>query len=368
MNRVPTAPFASVPVLFLFVPPESDFFTFLQEAHWLIAANPKILDAINTDLNLHGQRKKAMRIQDGQWNEAKTQRLPTIERLPTKVIAESLVLGVGRPRTKAYVVYLFLVGRGFLGGFKSADATTLVLESVTLRVFLANQNLELPKGSTLTELVNAVSSETREMILDAQLRGVLKEGWDDGKTLTQDSTAVEGNVLWPTDSRLMVDLVARLWRRGGQLDAVGLPNFSEPRAAKVLGKMSLLDREISLGTDSKKPGHRRNLYKELLEKTNRVTELLAPELERTQLALQNLDVLPSLRARATRLVEWLKTDLENLRRVVQSCEARVLREEKVPVSEKLLSVSDPDVGFIAKGGREPVVGYNYGKNGIMVRS
>ncbi|MFZ2956448.1 MAG: hypothetical protein WA705_06125 [Candidatus Ozemobacteraceae bacterium] len=76
----------------------------------------------------------------------------------------------------------------------------------------------------------------------------------------------------------------------------------------------------------------------MLKNAHCVTELLAPEFERTQLALQNLDVLPSQHARATRLVWWLKTDLENLRRVVQCCQARVLHEEKVPVGEKLLSV------------------------------
>lgn len=357
MKKVPDSPFAPAPVLFLDAPLESEFFTFLQEAHRLVAGEPTILDAIDADLDLHGQRKKAMRILDAQWNEAKSEPLPTIDRPPTTVVVESLVLSMGRPRTSAYMVYLFLAGRGFFGGFKSADATTLVLESVTLRVFLANQNLWLPGRSTLTELVNAVSSETREKILDAQLRGVLKEGWDDGKTLTQDSTAVEGNVLWPTDSRLMVDLVARLWRRGGRLDAVGLPNFSEPRAAKVLGEMSLFDREISLVAGPKKACQRQRLYVKLLKNAHRVIELLAPELERTQLALQNLDVLPSLHARATRLVEWLQTDLGNLRRVVQCCEARVLRDEKVPMGEKVLSVSDPDVGFIAKGDREPVVGY-----------
>ena len=67
--------------------------------------------------------------------------------------------------------------------------------------------------------------------------------------------------------------------------------------------------------------------------------------------------MPSQRVRATKLVGWLQTDLDNLTQVVQNCEARVLRNEKVPMSEKVLSVSDPDVGYIAKGGREPVVGY-----------
>ncbi|MBI3734553.1 MAG: transposase [Chloroflexi bacterium] len=358
MRIVPTAPFAPVPLLFLAPPRDSEFYTFLQEVHRIVAGDPTILAAIDADLDLHGQRKKALRIADAQWNEAQHQPLPTIDHVPQTVATQSLLLGVGRPRTEAYVVYLFLIGRGFFGGFKSSEGTTLMLESVTLRVFLANQGLGLPGRSTLTELVNAISAGTREKILDAQLRAVLSEGWDDCKTLTQDSTAVEGNVLWPTDSRLMVDLVARLCRRGGRLDIFGLPNFGEPRTAKVLGAMSLLDRDISLGLDHPKNARsRRLLYRKLLKKAHRATALLAPQVERTQQALRELDVLPSLRVRAERLVKWLETDLENLRRVVLSCEARILRGEKVPVGEKVLSVSDPDAGFIAKGGREPVVGY-----------
>jgi IS5 family transposase len=172
-----------------------------------------------------------------------------------------------------------------------------------------------------------------------------------------ESELVKGNVLWPTDSRLMVDLVGRLWRRGERLDVVGLSNIDEPRIAKVLGKMSLIDREISLGTGSKKPHKRRCLYRNLLKKARHAVELLTPQLELTTQALRDLNVLPSLKAFAARLVNWMQTDLENLRRVVQCCEARAIRDEKVSVSEKILSVSDPDVGFIAKGGRESVVGY-----------
>lgn len=357
MRNVPVTPFAPVPLLFLEAPENSEFFTLLQESHRLVVSNPTILAAIDADLDLHGQRKKALRIQDAQWEEARYQCLPTIEHDLPAVVAESLILSTGRPRTSAYVVYQFLVGRGFFGGFKSGEATTLILESLSLRVFLANQGLSLPGRSTLTELVNAVSNETREKILDAQVRGLMKEGWDDGATMTQDSTAVEGNVLWPTDSRLMVDLVARLWRRGGHLDAVGLPTFEEPYIAKVLGKMSAYDREINLGSGPQKATQRRHLYKRLLKKAHRAIELLIPQLEGTQQALRELDVLPSLLARAVRLVDWMQTDLENLQRAVKCCEARILRNEKVPVGEKVLSVSDPDVGFIAKGGRQPVVGY-----------
>lgn len=35
----------------------------------------------------------------------------------------------------------------------------------------------------------------------------------------------------------------------------------------------------------------------------------------------------------------------------------MLEEKKVPMSEKVLSISDPDAGFISKGQREHVIGY-----------
>jgi len=67
-----------------------------------------------------------------------------------------------------------------------------------------------------------------------------------------------------------------------------------------------------------------------------------------------LDLRPSQKEIARRAVERLRADQDALRKVYAVCEARVLREEKVPISEKVLSLSDQDVGFISKGQREPV--------------
>ena len=53
----------------------------------------------------------------------------------------------------------------------------------------------------------------------------------------------------------------------------------------------------------------------------------------------------------------MRTDVDALAKVIETCAERVIHEAKVPMSEKTLSVSDPDVGFIAKGQREAVVGY-----------
>ena len=350
-------PFSPVSLMFV-APPDSELFAFLQEAHRLVEREPQVLERIDADLDRHGQEKKALRLEDAEWRQARTLGLPTVPWEPARPEAEDLRLAGGRPRTPAYVVFMFLIGRGYHGGFKSAEATTLLLESTTLAVFLTNQGMTMPGRSTLNELVNAVSNETREEILAAQLRMVLRERWDDLSTLLVDSTAVAGNTQWPKDSQLMVDLVARLLRRGAKLERLGLAPIADPIADKLLRRMMSLHKRISMGGG--KPGsqrERKKLYRKLLDLARRAAERLEPELQRVEKALAKLDVPPSRRQRVARLVQWLRTDLVNLGRVRTCCQARVMDGRKVPVGEKVLSVSDPDVGFIAKGGREPVVGY-----------
>jgi len=152
------------------------------------------------------------------------------------------------------LVALFL--RGYSGaGFKCADLTSLMLESITLRVFFTNLGLPMPGRSTLTELVNAVRNETRNLVLDVQLARVLHLKLDDFKTIFQDSTHVAGNTAWPTDSRLMVELVARLIRVAEHLEHVHLTPIDCGMIDKLLSKMVRLNREIDF-SQGKKDGQR----------------------------------------------------------------------------------------------------------------
>ncbi len=79
----------------------------------LVEHQPRVLQAIDEDLDHHGKVKKALRVQDGQWREAHSLGLPTVGWEPVAPEPEELRLGIGRRRTSAYVVYMFLVGRGY---------------------------------------------------------------------------------------------------------------------------------------------------------------------------------------------------------------------------------------------------------------
>jgi hypothetical protein len=52
---------------------------------------------------------------------------------------DDIELETGRPRTDAYIVYVFLMPRGFNGGCKDQHARLLLQESITLRLWLEHQ-------------------------------------------------------------------------------------------------------------------------------------------------------------------------------------------------------------------------------------
>jgi hypothetical protein len=176
---IPPPPFAPVPLLF-FVAAESDVHVFLREAHHLLEGCPALVEGVEADLDAHARKKKALRLADKAWVVEHTAPLAGMVTAATEVEPARLRLGKGRPRTPAYVVALAVLLRGYFGaGFKSWDNATMMQESTTLQVVFANLGMSMPKPSTFTELVNAVSNATRSRFLDAHK---LLERWASGST------------------------------------------------------------------------------------------------------------------------------------------------------------------------------------------
>ena len=75
--------------------------------------------------------------------EGQTPDLPHLQMQLRALSLEDVELEIGRPRTEAYVVYLFLMLRGFNGGCKEQASRLLLEESVTLRLWLEDLGLML---------------------------------------------------------------------------------------------------------------------------------------------------------------------------------------------------------------------------------
>src|SRR5271165_6885416 len=120
--------------LVFLTPLKSQLNDFLNEVHQIARFEPSIVERIDEDLDLHAKKKKLLRLIDAQFLAGQTPDLPKLQLQLHELKLDDIELEEGRPRTDAYIVYLFLMMRGFNGGCKDQHARLLLEESITLRL------------------------------------------------------------------------------------------------------------------------------------------------------------------------------------------------------------------------------------------
>jgi hypothetical protein len=345
--------------LVFLTPIDSQLNDFLNEIHQIARLEPSLVERIDEDLDLHAKKKKLLRLADAEFLAGQTLDLPKLELQLRELKIDDIQLEEGRPRTEAYIVYLFLMLRGFNGGCKDQQARLLLEESMTLRLWLEHLGLELPPASTLSDNLNAVSNQTRRLIHQAQLRYIFQGGLDDFQKCFIDSTAVEANTERPTDSTILVRLIARVCTTGGNLHRLDLPDMNQIGLLEQQQELRRLSLQIHF-LDGKARGEakRKKLYFQLLRRVRRLRKRLLRDLESVGWNLEcRTDLPPSRRLMAQEVLRLISEDLAALEQAANVCERRVMEQEKVPVAEKIISLSDSDASFIVKGGWNTVVGY-----------
>jgi hypothetical protein len=376
-NQQPMNPFEESINLFFLTLPVNEFSQYLKEAHDLVSRYPVILKNITEDLDKRAKNKKKLRLLDRQWKLSQTKKLPGIfingKITFEEINAEELCLEAGCPRMDAYLVYMFMMMRGFLGGIKTGELKLFFSESKTVELLLSSCNeSKRPGFSTISENINAVSNDTRELIFDYQILMVSDEGLDDFKELTIDSTSVKGNSAWPTDSGILTGLVMRMYHRGKKLHKFGIRDISDRRFPTIMATMKKHSKQINFSINKPKGKiKRKRLYGKLLKEASSAHNLFLSELTKVKQSFLEVSghLEPSGEIRLKRLIRFLEEDLCSLSKVIGYCWRRIYQSESTDSRDKVLSLSDKSVGFIKKGDREPVIGYKpqlgRSKNGFI---
>jgi hypothetical protein len=115
---------------------------------------PSIVERIDEDLDLHAKKKKLLRLADVEFLAGQTLDLRKLQLQLRELQIDKIQLETGRPRTDAYIVYLFLMLRGFNGDCKDQHARLLLEESITLRLWLEHlgSNCRPPVPSATTSM------------------------------------------------------------------------------------------------------------------------------------------------------------------------------------------------------------------------
>ena len=345
--------------LVFLTPIDSQLNDFLNEIHLIALFEPSIVERIDEDLDRHAKKKKLLRLVDAQFLAGQTPDLPKLQLQLRELKVDDIELETGRPRTDAYIVYLFLMLRGFNGGCKDQHARLLLEESITVRLWLEHLGLQLPPASTLSDNLNAVSNETRALIHRVQLRHIIQQGLDDFQKCFIDSTAVEANTERPTDSTILVRLIARVCTTGSNLHRWDLPDMNQIGLLVQQEELRRMSQQIDfLDGRARAEAKRKKLYFQLIRRVRRLRKRLLRDLESVRRNLEGrTDLPPSRRLMGEEALRLIAEDLAALEQTATVCERRIMEQEKVPVAEKIISLSDSDASFIVKGGWNTLVGY-----------
>jgi len=203
-----------------------------------------------------------------------------------------------------------------------------------------------PTRSALQKNIKRVSASTWERINQMVVRQAQALGVEKGTKVRTDCLVVESNIHHPTDSSLLWDCVrvlARIMKRAQRAFGVTFVNH------RLRAKRRALEINNAKSADERKP-----LYRDLLavtEETLEQAEALVTELARVQYADTKQLVL------ATALAAEISHFAPLVNQVLSQTERRILRNESVPATEKVVSIFEPHTDIIIKDNRDTEYGH-----------
>ena len=190
--------------------------------------------------------------------------------------------------------------------------------------------------------ISRIKKETLEKILVMINRVAIEDGIEDISQFRQDSTTIETNIHYPTNNSLVWDCIKEAHRLLEQLRAevAGLEIKDYRRAAKKTHF------KINVTKSAEK---RLILFQKQLKQFGLSMEQV------TRVVKKKSDYC--VNAKAAALIEALEHLLEQMRTVYGMTERREIKNEKVPVKEKVFSIYEEHTDIIVKGGREAAFGH-----------
>jgi IS5 family transposase len=222
-------------------------------------------------------------------------------------------------------------------------------DSSAFRGFSRLEMGQYPCKSILQENIKSLSEETWEAIHSRIIDYAQDEEIETGRKIRIDSTAVETDIHHPTDSTLLFDgirVITRWLAAGRELSPQPVYPFSDhTRAAK---------KRLMVILNTRKEKARLAAYRELVSYAQRVVvyaEAAIPALR----SFKGADIRDSFAALA--LARNLERAVGILKKVVDQTIRRVVRGEKVPASEKVVSFFEEHTDIIVKGRRDVQYGH-----------
>lgn len=250
----------------------------------------------------------------------------------------------GRPGTPAEVVLRMLVLK-HLYRWSYAELEQEVRANLVYRAFARISCDAVPNAKTILKIALALGPEVIQTLHRRVVDLAVQAGVVTGRRLRVDTTVIETNVHYPTDSSLLTDGVRVVTRTLKKIEAV----IGRGRRAVRHRMRSVTRRGLEILYQARSPKTRDGLvrsYRHLLATTRAVLRDADRVGRRLAQRLRTADA--RTHRRLTRLQAHVRTMAPLVRRVIAQTEQRVLHGD-THVPDKVMSLFEPHTEGIRKG-------------------
>lgn len=267
---------------------------------------------------------------------------PEVLSLITRDLVDESVNPVGREGLSAESVFRCLLLKQQLS-LSYEQLSFLLSDSMSYRSFARLTHDSKPSRSGLQSTIRRIKAETLAVVHEVFSQNWFDQGVLSMEKLRIDSTVVASNIAAPSDSRLLNDgvrVLSRLLCKSKDLTGVRIRFTDQRRSSKSLAFQIF----------NAKKDEKEKLYPDLLK----LARLILKQVDR------GLQIVRSSAPEGVQKESWLASvehyrDL--LRKVIDQTERRVIGQEAVPSSEKLVSLFEPHSDIIVKGFRDIQYGH-----------
>ena len=247
-----------------------------------------------------------------------------------------------------------------MNGFSYEELAFHLADSRTYRAFcrygIADKT---PAKGTLQQNCKRATAGTLETINQLVVLHAADLGVEKGRKVRTDCTVTETNIHEPSDSSLLYDCVrvmARIMTQAKEAFGVVFTNHQRRAKRRMLGILN-----------AKTKKKRVALYRDLLKVTRNTVGAAQRFTEELEKVTRNGATDNFL---AVGLRQLLEEILPLAHRVIEQTERRVLKGEKVPAAEKVVSIFEPHTDIIIKDRRETLFGHKLcltgGESGMIL--
>ena len=212
----------------------------------------------------------------------------------------------------------------------------------------------MPRHTAFHRAFGRLRPETVRALNERVVRWAVAQGLEDGRKLRGDTTVVETNIHFPTDSGLLWDGVRVLTRLVGRLQAlrpgraIAFPNRTRSARRRM--------QEIHRLTPKQRETHQVPKYRALITITTDVIQASRQVVTAAQ-AAPCPDALTA--GHVTALAQEITEYAERTARVVEQARRRVLLDQTVATEDKIFSIFEPHTDLIKRGKAQKPVEFGH---------